>query len=364
MKRTGTLFLPLHRGKTPRWLFERMKRLSLQIISVIIEEFGTAVLLEKLSSPLWFQAFGCVLGFDWHSSGLTTTVCGALKEALKKQAEDLGIFVCGGKGGTSRKTPQELIEWQEKLCIDTQDLIYASRMSAKIDNNCLQDGFNLYHHVFMFDKHKNWIVIQQGMSEEGWARRYHWSSQKLKSFTIEPHSGIISKANLFTLNLVDKDMHSTQELIVQLSHRPPSQNIKDINCLLTSFNKLPSRHRILLKDINVNKLKSIYLKTYESKPQDFEKLIAQEGVGPKTLRALALISELIYGAPLSFRDPARFSFAHGGKDGVPYKVNKKQYDTSIDILEKAVKKARLGYTDRLKALRTLYKFYNKEEVKE
>lgn len=340
-----------------------MKLLARSVSEIIIIEFGKDYFLKRLSNPFWFQAFGCVLGFDWHSSGLTTTVCGALKEAFR-DLKDSGIYVCGGKGATSRKTPQEIESIAYNLAKAPQSLIYASKMVAKVDNNALQDTFILYHHTFIFTKQFNWIVIQQGMSDIGkWARRYHWSSENFNSFVEDPHEGIVSDKSFLTLNMVDKGKEKSRDLIGQLSQRKPEDNFNDLISLKKEIQSLPSRHRVLLEDINPKYLHKIFLKTYENKPENFERLLSLANVGGKTLRALALISDLIYGESLSFRDPARFSFAHGGKDGYPYHVNLTEYQRTVDILNKAVNKAKIGCTDKVRALKRLHTFYSTQNTK-
>ncbi|MCD6539643.1 MAG: DUF763 domain-containing protein [Candidatus Omnitrophica bacterium] len=347
--------LPLHSGRCPFWLFEKMRKLAGLISQIIIEEKGPDFFLERLSSPFWFQAFGCVLGFDWHSSGLTTTVCGALKEAFK-DLKGLGIYVCGGKGLTSRKTPQEIKAIAEKKGFNPEKLIFASKFTAKVDNNCVQDGFQLYHHSFIFSKEGRWIVIQQGM-KDSWARRYHWDSQSLTSFIKEPHRGIVSDKFFLTLNLVDKEKDSLRNSMKELSQRAPHKNLKDIIKIKENQTQLPLRHRILIEDINPKRLEETFLITYEKRPHNFQALLGLEGVGLKTLRALALISDLIYGEPLSFKDPARFSFAHGGKDGYPYKISLPHYQKTIEVLERAIKKAKVERQDKFKALKRLHSFY-------
>ncbi|MCM8786614.1 MAG: DUF763 domain-containing protein [Candidatus Omnitrophica bacterium] len=358
MQKTGILELPLHTGKAPRWLFEKMVILARCIAQVIIIEFGRDCFLKRLADPLWFQAFGCVLGFDWHSSGLTTTTCAALKEAFYSLGE-YKVFICGGKGRTSRKTPSQIGEIGQNLGKNLDNLVYISRLVAKVDNNALQDGFELYHHTFVFTDELKWTVIQQGMSSDslGWARRYHWHSEKLQSFIKKPHTGISSDKFFLTLNLVDDNIQKAQNVITELSWRKKEENIKDFLLLYNNINKLPQRHRLLLSDINPKFLDKIFLKTYEKKPTNFENLLSLEGVGKKTLRALALISELIYGTNLSYFDPARYSFAHGGKDGYPYKINLARYQSTIDILKKAIQQAKIERSDRIKALRRLYRFY-------
>ncbi|HDN79328.1 MAG TPA: DUF763 domain-containing protein [Chloroflexi bacterium] len=353
-RKTGTADLPLHYGKTPRWLFRRMALLAREISIVIITEFGTAELLRRLSDPYWFQAFGCVLGFDWHSSGLTTTTCGALKEGLRDLGDELGIFVAGGKGGTSRQTPYEILARGELLSVDPAQLVHASRMAAKVDNTALQDGFQIYHHTFIFDKDGNWCVIQQGMNTAiRYARRYHWLGEQVRDFVCEPHAAICCDYVGEPLNMVAAESEEARRISTLLSHEKPDKLVRELERLQSLT--LPRRHHILLQDIAPNRLKGIFLKTYEQQPQDFAQLLGMEGVGPKTIRALSLIAELIYGAPVSYRDPVRFSFAHGGKDGHPYRVDRRQYDKSIEILEEAIRRAKLGDREKLKALASLQK---------
>ncbi len=362
MQKSGSIDLPLHYGRAPRWLFEKMKRLALCICEVIISEFGKDFFLERISDPFWFQCFGCVLGFDWHSSGLTTTVCGAVKEAFF-ELKDFGVYVCGGKGATSRKTPKEIEEIAFHLSKDPHELIVASKLTAKVDNCALQDGFNLYHHTFIFTDDFKWVVIQQGMDTSNrWARRYHWYSCGLTSFTNEPHRGIVSDRSFVTMNMVDRQKEALRNMVAELSLREPTKNIKDLVLLKQNISRLPLRHKVLLSDVNPHFLDKIFLKTYNDKPEDFASLLKLEGVGPKTIRALALISDLIYGEKISFRDPARFSFAHGGKDGYPYRINLSDYQNTIDVMRKILNKARIERSYRIKALKSLYRFYYNKKV--
>ncbi|RKY38628.1 MAG: DUF763 domain-containing protein [Candidatus Omnitrophota bacterium] len=351
--RVGVADLPLHYGKTPAWLFSRMELLAGEIITVIVKEYSAQEFLRRLADPFWFQAFGCCLGFDWHSSGLTTTVCAAIKSALKDRGKELGIFVAGGKGKTSRQTPQEIAEIGEKSWVDSpEQLIYASRLSAKVDNNALQDGYQLYHHSFFFTSEGKWAVVQQGMYEH-WARRYHWLSEKIESFVCEPHSAIYSQRKARVLNMVAKESEEVRKASVYLACQKPEKVVKEIKHLerLT----LPSKHSLSLFDIQPQNLSRVLLSTYERQPQNFEELLGIEGVGAKTVRALSLISELIYGTKVSTRDPARFSFAHGGKDGYPYKVERRIYDNSINFLREAILQAKLGHPEKLKAMKRLSK---------
>lgn len=355
--KTGIANLPLHYGKAPRWLFLRMKELAKQITIAIVSEFGAEEMLKRLSDPFWFQALGCILGFDWHSSGVTTTVCGALKEGIKGLEKDLGLFIAGGKGKVSRQTPLEIEKLAEKypLRINPESLIYASRMSAKVDNTALQDGYTLYHHSFIFSKNGSWTIVQQGMNEiTGFARRYHWLSDNLKSFVCEPHSAICCNRRGVVLNMVARESEETRSLTTSLSKEKPDKIISAVK-KLKELN-LPRTHQVFIQNLRENSLKKVLIKTYEKWPANFEELLAIRGIGPKTIRALALISELIYGTNLSFRDPVKFSFAHGGKDGHPYPVNREVYDKSIRIIQKAILEAKIGRREKIETLKRLNNF--------
>jgi len=357
--RTGIANLPLHYGKAPAWLFGRMKVLAGEITRIIVEEYGRDEFLNKLSDPFWFQAFGCVLGFDWHSSGLTTTVCGALKEGIRDISREIGIFVCGGKGAASRKTPLEIeeISLRQRIKASPQRLIYSSKMSAKVDSAALQDGYQLYHHCFIFTNEGKWAVIQQGMnSDNRMARRYHWLGREVEDFVCQPHKAICcDAAGDEVLNMVAIESSACRDISVALADDVPQRVINEFNTIKQL--NLSSHHTVSLDDIRAENLRKILEKTYERSPDNFETLLGIEGVGPKTIRALSLISELIYGRPASFKDPVRFSFAHGGKDGHPYPVNKRQYDASIEVLKEAVSLARVERGERLRALRRLSQNY-------
>lgn len=358
--RTGTAHLPLHGGKAPRWLFDRMKLLAREISILFCREMGTEEYLRRLSDSFWFQAFGCVLGFDWHSSGVTTTVCGALKAGLKDAGKEIGLFICGGKGATSRKTPGEIEELGEKRLInrDPEELIRFSRMSAKVDNTALQDGYQLYQHTFIINTEGNWTVVQQGMNEQTkWARRYHWLGEDVKDIVNEPHKAICCDHKGPALNMVAAESERTRERTTELSRISPEKVLKEYSHVSTL--DLPYHHDVRYAQIKPENLKKILLTTYEQKPADFAQLLGMKGVGPKTIRALALISELVYGEKPSFEDPVRFSFAHGGKDGHPYPVNRKVYDGSIEFLRSAISKAKIGHTDKLKAFKRLGAFEEK-----
>jgi hypothetical protein len=330
-----------------------MCQLAREITIVTVDEFGPEEMLRRLSDPFWFQAFGCVLGYDWHSSGVTTTVCGALKEGVRGLEKELGLFIAGGKGRTSRKTPAGIENSGHLLRINPSTLVYASRMSAKVDNSALQDGYQLYHHTFFFTVDGSWAVVQQGMNEVNrYARRYHWLGEQVTDFVCEPEAAICSQARGEALNLVASESTQARQVIARVATEEKPENIvKQLNRLKTL--DLPRRPYISLEDIHPDRLSKIFLSTYERKPGDFESLLGLEGVGPKTIRALSLISELVYEVPVSLRDPASYSFAHGGKDGYPYPVDRKTYDSSIQFLAKALDKAKIGDREKLDAFRRL-----------
>ncbi|MFQ5861962.1 MAG: DUF763 domain-containing protein [Candidatus Brocadiales bacterium] len=357
--------MPLHHGKAPRWLFQRMTRLAAGISTVIVEESGPEEMLVKLSDPFWFQSFGCVLGFDWHSSGLTTTTLGALKEGLRGREKELGIFICGGKGKTSRKTPDELRDWGDKLSLSNgtiEGLVYSSRMSAKVDNAALQDGHQIYHHNIAFTERGSWAVIQQGMNEERrTARRYHWLSSRIGNLVEEPHSAICAQSEAEVLDMTARESRKSREMSSQLVSSDIDVLLKDLKFLAerhlvkpAGALDMPTRHPIYQVDYDTKRLERILLNAHQRGPDSFEGLLAIQGVGPKTIRALALVSELIYGTKTSVRDPARFSFAHGGKDGYPYPVDRETYDKTVEVLEAGIKRSRLGRSEKFGALKRLH----------
>jgi hypothetical protein len=357
-QRVGSANLPLHGGKAPRWLFDRMAKLAPEIAEAIVIEHGRPALLERLTDPHWFQAFGCVLGFDWHSSGVTTTVCGALKTGLAPRAKELGIYVAGGKGKESRKTPLELLQIGDALGIDGATLAYNSRMAAKVDSAAVQDGFGIYHHSFFVTAAGEWAVVQQGMREhDSTARRYHWLGARVSDFVNEPHAAIATGGDpQLVLNMVAGESGASRAASAEFARTEPRRVDREIAKVITLA--LPSRHWVdIRRDINPAHFRKILLSTYEAAPRSYEELLALPGVGPKTVRALALVAEVVYGTPASTRDPARFSFAHGGKDGHPYPVNREVYDESIDFLRRAVDRARIGNGDRLQALKRLTTFH-------
>lgn len=353
--RTGVANSPLHGGFCPPWLFEQMQRLGAAMVEVIVEEFSPEEVLVRLSDPVWFQAFGCVLGFDWHSSGLTTVVSGALKEGLKDRQADLGLFFAGGKGKASRRTPQEIVAAvdQHGLSVSAEDLQFASRMAAKVDNAALQDGFQLYHHLFVFTADGTWAVIQQGMNDEtGYARRYHWLSKGLDDFVVEPHAAVCGERATNVLNMTADEagparnastalIDDPHEVLRVLNEMREGKYVKQLT--------LPRAHPVP----QASRLDKVLHRLYERRPADYAQLLGSEGVGPATVRALAMVAEVIYGTPPSRHDPVRYSFAHGGKDGHPKPVDREDYATSIHVLETALGRARIGQTDRLHALRRL-----------
>ncbi|GIW66031.1 MAG: hypothetical protein KatS3mg094_550 [Candidatus Parcubacteria bacterium] len=341
--KTGIATFSLDTGKCPKWLFERMEKLAGIISEIIIEEFGEEEFVRRLSDPYWFQAFGCALAFDWNSSGLTVTTTAALKSALKEKK--LGVYICGGKGKTSRKTPEELVDLGEKLGIDPIKYLNYSKLIAKIDNSLIQDGFNIYHHIFILTKSGNFAVIQQGMNTcYSLARRYHWWSGAIKEdITLEPHTGIVSQKIIKNvLNLTAKESLENKKLIIDLINSP-QELIKDLKYLERPQKSLflPNiefkYHPVLNERFDIKRLKKTIEKASFLKPEKIEEILLIEGVGPKTIRALSLVSELIYGAKPSFDDPARYSFVSGGKDGTPYPVDRIEYNRLIEILNKAIK---------------------------
>jgi len=352
-RRTGVANLPLHYGKMPRWLFERMAKLAREVCIAIVDEFGPEEMLRRMADPHWFQAFGCLLGFDWHSSGVTTTLCAALKEGIKGMERDLGLFIAGGKGRTSRQTPAQIEAFGSFISAAPSSLVYASRMTAKVDSVALQDGYQLYHHVFLFTAQGRWVVVQQGMNEATrYARRYHWLGEAVKDFVCEPHAAICCDQRGQILNLTASESNPARTTIAQIvAEEKPENILADLRRIKTL--DLPSHHHLSAEDIHPDRLQKIFHLAYERKPQGFEELIGLEGVGPKTLRALSLVSELVHGVPSSFRDPARYSFAHGGKDGIPYPVDRETYDGSIEFLARALRRAKIGERETMEALKRL-----------
>jgi hypothetical protein len=357
MKRSGSADLPLHTGYVPQWLYERMAKLGYAITEAIIEEYGRKEFLSRMSDPFWFQSFGAVLGMDWHSSGITTLVMGALKRAVNPYSKELGIFIAGGKGKFSKEAPKELMLVSEQTGLNGNDLVRFSKLSAKVDNTAVQDGFQLYIHNFIVSSEGDWTVVQQGMREgDAMARRYHWHSQHLKSFVEEPHTAICGDNLGQILNLTASEANITREKILDITQEKPELMMQEIQHLI-----MPGHHDVRSEDVNLKRLGSILWLAHDAQPKDFEELLLLEGVGPRTVQSLALVSEVIHGTPSRFKDPARFSFAHGGKDGHPFPVPTTTYDEVISTLQKAVQRAKIGQNDKAEALKKIHEIAAKAE---
>lgn len=411
IRNSGHADLPLHTGTVPRWLADRMMVMGSLIVESLVQNYGPDEVLVRLSDPLWFQSFGAVMGMDWHSSGITTSVMYALKRGLNPRAKELGIYVCGGRGKYSLMTPDELIDISMKEGLNGDELVKNSKLVAKVDNNALQDGFQLYQHNFILTKTGNWAVVQQGMNtDEKKARRYHWCSSDLRSFIENPHTGVVGTNKGKILNLTDEGAKETRSSILELSCENPDRVINEIRqiskpeasqMILMSGGKvqtihnngnkslednwtqgelfpelalppetlekvriqmpvqdrsivMPFHHDVREEDVDLKRLGGVLATAYESQPKDFESLLLTKGLGPRTLQGLTLVSEVIYGTPSRFTDPARFSFAHGGKDGHPFPVPLKVYDESIRILRDSIEKSRLGNTDKMECIKRLH----------
>ena len=355
MKR-GTADLPLHYGTVPPWLAERMSLLGGAIAEAIIIEYGRPALLQRLSDPFWFQSLGCVLGMDWHSSGITTSVMNALRKAINCRSEELGVYICGGRGKFSRETPNQSLEVANKTGLNGNELVRHSKLAAKVDNTAVQDGFQLYLHTFIVTKEGDWSVIQQGMNpNERMARRYHWLSSSLRSFMEEPHTSVCGRNQGLILNLTDKLAAPTKEGIMELTKESPDKLMREVSIIL------PNHHEVKAEDVNLKRLGAALILAHETNVSDMESLLLLEGVGPRTLQSLTLVSEVIHGTPSRFSDPARFSFAHGGKDGHPFPVPTSVYDETIEVFDKAIRQARLGEKDKSNALKNLSKISQEME---
>ena len=371
MQRKGVANLPLHGGHAPRWLFNRMVKLAGAITDVVVDEYGPNEFINRISNPYWFQAFSCVLGFDWHSSGTTTTTLGALKSSIKP--EEHGIYLSGGKGAASRKTPDGIERAGNIFNLrssSVESMINSSRLSAKIDNSCIQDGYNLYVHDFFITEKGDWAVVQQGMNTETkLARRYHWMSESFNDFLSDPHTGIsCDNVSKETLNMASKQSKEAQKISVDLINDNPVHlrdyfKRKDQNQLkLSDFNvddgvsfSLPKHHAILDMDLSDSEYE-VLKNAWEIQPENYEELILLKGIGPKKIRALALISDLVFGEPASWRDPVKYSFTHGGKDGFPYPVDRDVYDNSISMVRDAVYQSRLDKKDKMQSFKRLDDF--------
>jgi len=366
-RRSGSADLPLHGGRVPAWLGERMTRLGAVISQAIVHQYGRDELLARLAHPFWFQSFGAVMGMDWHSSGITTSVLGAIKRGLNPLQGELGLSVCGGRGKHSRNTPQELIAVGERVGIDGGGLATVSRLIAKVDSAAVQDGFDLYLHGFIVADDGKWVVVQQGMNgDAGQARRYHWLSEGLASFVDEPHNAIDGPSQGVIVNLTDRRAEKSRSAQLELLDRlgpdriteelariePPAQPLQPLQPLLPHL-IMPPHHDVRAKDVNLRRLRGNLAAAADRGPEDFPQLLLTPGVGARTVRALAMVAEVMHGAPYRFTDPARFSLAHGGKDRHPFPVPLKVYDETIGVLKSAVRKAKLGEREELDALQRL-----------
>ncbi|MBL3657103.1 DUF763 domain-containing protein [Fulvivirga sediminis] len=357
MRRSGTADLPLHGGKVPYWLAKRMAELGQAIVESIVTEYGKTEFLSKISDPLWFQSFGCVLGMDWHSSGITTSVMGALKKSLNPIASDLGIYVCGGRGKHSRQTPAELLALADKTGINGDDMVHHSKLSAKVDNTAIQDGFQLYLHSFIVTDEGEWAVVQQGMNNtNGMARRYHWHSKNVRSFIEEPHTGVCGINKGLILNLTSKSADKTREGIMEIGKEDSFKMMQEARKII-----MPRRHHVKKEDVNLKRLGSVLALANDPDIKTFDDLLLINGLGPRTLQSLTLVSEVIHGTPSRFQDPARFSFAHGGKDGHPFPVPTRIYDETISTLKHAVEKSKIGNSDKQNAIKKLHFLAQKAE---
>ena len=352
MKRSGTADLPLHGGRVPPWLAERMTTLGTAIAEAVLYHYGSSELLTRLSDPFWFQAFGSVMGMDWHSSGITTSVMGALKRGLASRADELGIYICGGRGKQSRKTPDELRRIAGIIGADGEALVRTSRLTARVDNNAVADGFQLYLHSFILARNGEWAVVQQGMNDEtGMARRYHWHSANVRDFISEPHTGIVGENQGEIMNLVDREAAPAQGVLLNIVHETPDTTLDNIRRLA-----MPEHHDVRVEDVDLKRLGAVLALAYERDLRNFASLLLLEKLGPRTLQSLALVAEVVHGTPTRFQDPARFSFAHGGKDRHPFPVPLKTYDESISVLRRSLDAAKLGNSDKLEGFKRLDKF--------
>ena len=352
MKRSGIVDLPLHGGRVPYWLAERMTALGTAIVESILLQYGHSELLSRLSDPFWFQALGSVMGMDWHSSGITTSVMGALKPGLNPRAAELGLYVCGGRGAHSQRTPDELRSIGEATGLNGDALVRASRLTAKVDNNCIVDGFQLYLHSFVLTASGEWAVIQQGMNERtAQARRYHWHSTGVKDFVDAPHTGIAGEHQGTIMNLVDAQAKPAREALVSIACEHPEKTLRELRHLA-----MPRHHDVRAEDIDRKRLGAVLAVAYRRELHGFADLLLVENLGPRTLQTLALIAEVVHGAPVRFSDPARFSFALGGKDRHPFPVPLKIYDESIAVLRRSLDAAKIDGGHKLEGLRRLDKF--------
>lgn len=359
MKRSGTADLPLHGGRVPAWLATRMTELGTAIAEQVILNYGQSEFLTRLSDPFWFQAYGAVMGMDWHSSGITTSVLGALKRGMNPRFQDLGVWLCGGRGRHSKQTPVELQTFASQTGLDGAALARTSRLTARVDNNAVADGFQLYLHSFVITRSGEWAVVQQGMNPENHlARRYHWHSATVRDFVSNPHTAIMGKPQGEILNLVDARAGRAQDALLAIAKGSIGNALDDARKLV-----MPKHHDVRSEDVDLKRLGAVLAVAHEQDLRDFASLLLVEGLGPRTLQSLALIAEVVHGAPSRFSDPARFSFAHGGKDGHPFPVPLKTYDESLAVLRRSLDAARLGHTEKLEGFRRLDQLTRTVETK-
>jgi hypothetical protein len=352
VKRSGFADLPLHGGHVPAWLADRMTQLGTAIVESILLHYGHSAFLSRLSDPYWFQALGSVMGMDWHSSGITTSVIGALKRGLNPRASELGLYVCGGRGRHSRNTPAELRAIAESQGLDGDALVRTSRLTAKIDNNCIADGFQIYLHSFIVAVSGEWSIVQQGLNDRsGLARRYHWHSANVRDFVADPHTGIAGAHQGTIMNLVDAHAAPAQGALIAIANAPPDVTLREVRHLA-----MPRHHDVRREDVDLKRLGAVLAVAYERDLKSFADLLLVENLGPRTLQTLALIAEVVHGTPVRFSDPARFSFALGGKDGHPFPVPLKSYDESIALLRRSLDKAKLDGGAKLEGFRRLDRF--------
>lgn len=352
MKRSGVADLPLHGGRVPPWLATRMVTLGTAIAESVLHHYGRAALLSRLSDPFWFQALGSVMGMDWHSSGITTSVMGALKKGLNPKAHDLGVYICGGRGRHSRRTPHELREIAQRTGLDGEALVRTSRLTARIDNNAIVDGFQIYLHSFILTLDGDWSVVQQGMNTASrLARRYHWHSAAVRDFTADPHTAIVGQHAGTITNLVDGRARPAQDALLAIARTDPAKTLAEVRRL-----EMPARHDVRAADVHERRLGAVLALAHERDLRDFASFLLLEQLGPRTLQSLALIAEVVHGTPTRFDDPARFSFAHGGKDGHPFPVPMHVYDESISVLRRALDAAHLDRSDKLHGMLRLDTF--------
>jgi hypothetical protein len=352
MKRSGVADLPLHGGRVPAWLAERMTQLGTAIVESVLLHYGHAAFLSRISDPYWFQALGSVMGMDWHSSGITTSVIGALKRGLNPRAAELGLYVCGGRGRHSRNTPGELRTLAESQGLDGEALVRISRLTAKIDNNCIADGFQIYLHSFIVAANGEWSIVQQGLNDQsGLARRYHWHSAEVRDFVADPHTGIAGAHQGTIMNLVDGQAAPAQEALISIAQARPDVTLQEIRHLV-----MPRHHEVRAEDVDLKRLGAVLAVAYERELKSFADLLLVEKLGPRTLQTLAMVAEVVHGTPVRFSDPARYSFALGGKDGHPFPVPLKTYDESIAVLRRSLDKAKLDGGAKIDGFRRLDRF--------